>query len=208
MLDLPPLNIITILDLLGTLAFAISGVRMAAKNDFDLFGAYVIGLITAIGGGTTRDLLLNQTPFWMEDARYLIITGVALVFVLTFKRKLIKLGNTLFLFDTIGLGLFTVSGIEKSYSLGFPIWVCIIMGTITGSVGGVIRDVIINEVPLLFRKNFYAMASVIGGLAFFICLKIEVLSSFNFIISAASIILIRIIAVKFKLQLPIMRSVD
>jgi len=129
----------------------------------------MIGLVTAIGGGTTRDLLLDVTPFWLLDSRYFIITGVALLVVLLLKEKLFKWGNTLFLFDAIGLGLFTIVGISKSLEANLPIWFFIFMGTITGSLGGVFRDVLINEIPLLFRKDVYAFACILGGI--FFCLS-------------------------------------
>lgn len=122
-------NFTTVIDLLGTLAFAISGIRRASGKNIDWFGAYIIGLVTAIGGGTTRDVLLDVTPFWMQDAKYFICTGIALLATLLFKDKLWKWGSTLFVFDTIGLGLFTIVGISKSLEAGLAFWVCIIMGT-------------------------------------------------------------------------------
>jgi len=194
----------TALDLLGTFAFAISGIRWASGKNIDWFGAYVIGLVTAIGGGTTRDVLLDVRPFWMEDPKYLLITGVALALILIFKGRLFRWGNTLFLFDAIGLGLFTVTGISKTMEAGLPIWVCIIMGMITGSIGGVIRDIIINEVPLLFRKDLYAVACILGGIVYFACLHFQV--PYYDLIAALTVIMTRIIAVKFHLQLPLLRS--
>ena len=146
-------NFTVIIDFLGTFAFAISGIKLASGKKIDLLGAYLIGLVTAIGGGTIRDLLLDVTPFWILDSRYIIITGIALIAIIVLKEKLSKWGNTLFIFDAIGLGLFTIVGISKSYDANLSIWVCILMGTITGCLGGVMRDVLINEVPLLFRKD-------------------------------------------------------
>ncbi len=207
-MELIRINFITIIDLLGTFTFALSGIRMASRNHMDWFGAYIIGLVTAIGGGTTRDLLLGATPFWMEDERYVITTGVALVVALIFKQRLFKFGNTLFLFDAIGLGLYTVVGIVKSDQAGFPFWVCIFMGAITGSVGGVIRDIIINEIPLLFRKDLYAIACIIGGCVFFACKQFQLHENVIELITASSIILIRIMAVRFHLQLPLLKILD
>ncbi|MFA7155274.1 MAG: trimeric intracellular cation channel family protein, partial [Proteiniphilum sp.] len=157
---------VDIIEFLGTFAFAISGIRLASAKKFDLFGAFVIGFVTAIGGGTLRDLFINVTPFWMENPIYLWATLLALLFVIIFHNQLIRLNNTFFLFDSIGLGLFVVVGVEKSLALGFAPWVAVIMGTITGSVGGMIRDVLINEIPLIFRKEIYALACVIGGIVF------------------------------------------
>lgn len=202
------LNITLILDLLGTFAFAISGIRLASGKNIDLFGAYVIGLVTAIGGGTTRDLLLGVTPFWMEDASYILTTGIALLAIVMFREKLFRWGNTLFIFDAIGLGLFTITGISKSIESGLPMWVCIIMGTITGSVGGTIRDIIINEVPLLFRKDIYAIACIIGGIVYFVGYQFEALNPYDEAIAAFTVILIRIIAVKFHLHLPILKPLN
>ena len=153
-------SFINIIDYLGTFAFAISGIRLASAKRFDWFGAYVVGLVTAIGGGTTRDLLLGITPFWMQQPSYLIVTGIALLFVILFGKYIIRLNNTFFIFDAIGLGLFVVVGIDKSLESGFSYWIAIIMGMISGSVGGIIRDILINEVPLIFRKDIYALACV------------------------------------------------
>ena len=133
-----------ILDFVGSFAFAISGIRLASGRKFDVFGAYVVGLTTAVGGGTLRDLLLRQTPFWMVTPVYLICTGLAVLWVAAFGKKLIRQNNTWFLFDTIGLAVFTVSGMEKTFDLGFPWWTAIVMGTMTGAAGGIFRDVFIN----------------------------------------------------------------
>lgn len=197
----------TLLDLLGTFAFAVSGIRHASGRQIDWFGAYILGLVTAIGGGTLRDLLLDVTPFWMLDPKYFLTTGVALVSVLIFKERLLKLGSTLFLFDTIGLGLFTVVGITKSIDAGLPFWVCIIMGTITGTVGGVIRDVLLNQVPLLFRKDIYALACVAGGVIYFLCRYLNLPMGVTESIASLTVIVFRLIAVKFHLNLPHLQAI-
>ena len=190
------------LELIGTFAFAISGIRLAAAKDFDLFGAYVVGWVTAIGGGTIRDICLGMTPFWMLNGSYMVWTAVALVFVIVFRKHLIRLNNTFFIFDTIGLALFTVVGIEKTIECGFPFWVAILMGTITGSAGGIIRDIFINQIPLIFRKEIYAMASVVGGIVYYFCLQISPDSTIIQLVSASSVAFTRIIAVKFQIGLP------
>ena len=199
-------NFTVIIDFLGTFAFAISGIKLASGKNIDLLGAYLIGLVTAIGGGTIRDLLLDVTPFWMLDSRYIIITGIALLAIILLKEKLFKWGNTLFIFDAIGLGLFTIVGISKSYDANLSIWVCILMGTITGCLGGVMRDVLINEVPLLFRKDIYALTCILGGIIYFICLKLELQGFLPEIIGVLTVIAFRIIAVKFHLKLPVLSS--
>lgn len=202
------MNFINFVDYTGTFAFAISGIRLASAKRFDWFGAYVVGLVTAIGGGTARDLLLNVTPFWMQQPSYIIITGVALLSVIAFGKHLIRLNNTFFIFDAIGLGLFVVVGIERSIEAGFPFWVSIIMGMITGSVGGIIRDILINEVPLIFRKDIYALACVLGGIVFYVCTVIQLQPEITQILAAVSVILMRIIAVRFHLSLPVLKGHD
>lgn len=178
---------------------------MASGKQIDWFGAYMVGLATAIGGGTIRDLLLDVTPFWMLDSAYFIITGFALLIILLLKERVLKWRNTLFLFDTIGLGLFTIVGITKSIHAGLPIWVCIAMGTITGSLGGVIRDVLLNEVPLLLRKDIYALACVAGGLVYFGCIYLHFARSATELIAALVVILVRIIALKYHIHLPVLQ---
>ncbi len=191
-----------ILDFIGTLAFAISGTRLAAAKHFDLFGAYVVGVTTAIGGGTMRDVLLGTQPFWMTNAFYLICSGIAVVWVVLFRRHLVRQDNTWFLFDTIGLALFTVVGIEKTLAFGLPMWCAVIMGAMTGAAGGILRDVLINEVPLIFRKEIYALACVLGGIVFAICHKLGLDHNTTAVIAGSSVIIMRLLAVKYHLSLP------
>ena len=146
------------IEVLGTIAFAVSGIRLAAVKRFDWFGAYIVGFVTAIGGGTLRDLLLDAPVFWMQTWWYLAVTGLSLAFVISFRNHNWIKERTLFLFDTIGLALFVVIGIQKSLAYGFPMWVAVIMGVITGAFGGVVRDILINEEPLVFRKENYRVA--------------------------------------------------
>jgi len=193
---------VQILDFIGTFAFAISGIRLASAKRFDWFGAYVVGFVTAVGGGTLRDLLLDVTPGWMTDPIYLICTGVALLWVALFGRYLIHLNNTFFIFDSIGLALFTVVGMGKSLALEYPFWVAIIMGSMTGAAGGVFRDVFINEIPLIFRKEIYAMACVVGGLVYWICTSLGVDDYISQVSCGVVVFVTRILAVKYKICLP------
>ena len=195
---------VQILDFIGTFAFAISGIRLASAKRFDWFGAYVVGFVTAIGGGTIRDVLLGVTPGWMTDPIYLICTGLALLWVILFGKHLIHLHNTFFIFDSIGLALFTVVGVGKSIVLGYPFWVAIIMGSITGAAGGVIRDVFINEIPLIFRKVIYAMACVVGGTVYWMCDLVGVHSYGCQVAGGISVFVTRILAVKYNICLPIL----
>lgn len=208
------ITLVQVFDFVGTLAFAISGIRLASAKKFDLFGAYVVGVTTAIGGGTMRDMMLGVSPFWMTNKFYLICSAIALAWVIVFRKLLVRQDNTWFLFDTIGLALFTVTGIEKTITtIGpsgehFPFWTAIIMGTITGAGGGVLRDVFINEVPLIFRKEIYALACVIGGLAYYICHQLGLDSTLSAIICGLTVVLMRLLAVKYKLHLPIIKGED
>ncbi len=212
-LSLTDITITQVFDFVGTVAFAISGIRLASAKEFDLFGAYVVGVTTAIGGGTMRDLMLGLTPFWMTNSFYLICSAFALLWVIAFRRALVRQNNTWFIFDTIGLALFTVTGIEKTLSahpdgVVFPFWTAIVMGAITGAGGGVLRDVFINEVPLIFRKEFYALACVAGGLAYYACIHLHAPSAVSAIVCGVVVVATRLLAVKYKIGLPTLRPED
>ena len=198
------ITFLLIVEIIGTLAFAISGIRLAALKKFDWFGAFIVGLVTAIGGGTIRDLFLSTTPFWMLSYWYLIVTAMALGLVILFKRYLVRLDHTFFIFDTIGLALFVVIGIQKSLDFGFPMWVAIIMGTITGAFGGVLRDILINEEPLIFRKEVYATACLAGGLSYWLISHIGGSIVVQQISCAAIIIIVRVLSVIYNWSLPVL----
>ena len=190
-------------DYLGTLAFAISGIRLAAGKGLDWFGAYVVGFVTAVGGGTIRDILLDIKPFWLIQPSYLIITALGLIFTIIFRRQVVRLNHSLFVFDAIGLGLFVVVGVAKSYAAGFPWWVAVIMGTVTGSFGGLLRDVLINETPLIFRTDFYASACVLGSIIYVLMGRYSSLPiEWVQFISAISVFIFRVLAVVLHIQLP------
>lgn len=196
------------LDIIGTVAFAISGIRLSSAKHFDLFGAFIVGLVTAIGGGTFRDIMLGNEIFWMHDPIYLILTGLSLVWVMVFGKRLIRQNTTWFIFDTIGLAMFTVTGIEKTLGAegSYSFWVAIIMGSLTGAAGGVFRDVFMNEVPLIFRGEIYAMACVVGGILYWI------LWTFGYdhvtcgLACGAAVIVTRLLAVKYHINLPVLKG--
>lgn len=191
-----------VIEFIGTFAFALSGIRLASAKHFDVFGAWIVGMSTAIGGGTIRDLMLGVNPFWMTNSIYFICCGLAVFGVMAFGKYLIRQKNTLFIFDTIGLALFNVIGIEKTLNLGFPYWTAITMGCITGAAGGVIRDVFINEVPLIFRKEIYALACVAGGIIYAACSRWGMSVEINALLSSFMVIFIRVLAVKYHWILP------
>ena len=191
-----------VIEFLGTFAFAISGIRHAAEKTFDWFGGYVCGIAVAIGGGTIRDVMLGTTPFWMTSPFYMLCTALALVVVVVFSRWIERLQNAWFVFDTLGLALFTIAGIQKSIAFGQPYWVAIIMGCITGAAGGVIRDIMLVREPVIFHKEIYAMASVMGGLAYWLTIQLDNSVELSAIISFAVTCVIRFLAVRYHLSLP------
>jgi len=155
------------LDLLGTFVFTISGVTVALKKDFDLVGTVVMGIVTAIGGGTIRDIMIGKTPVgWLQDQNYLFVIAAAIAAAYIAQRAIMKLHRSFFLFDTIGIGLYTVLGIQKTLGQDLDPSVAVLMGVISACFGGVTRDVLANEIPLIFRKEIYAMACVCGGVTF------------------------------------------
>ena len=162
--------------------------------------------MTAIGGGTLRDILLDTTPFWMENGWYLAVTGISLAYVIMFRKQLVRLNSTFFFFDTIGLALFVVIGIQKTIAFGYPMWVAVVMGTITGAFGGVVRDILINEVPLIFRKDVYGTACIAGGLIYWIMIITGASPVIQQLTCAATVILIRLLAVKYNWSIPVLRN--
>ena len=200
--------IIHVIEILGTFAFAISGIRHAAAKNFDWFGGYVCGIAVAIGGGTIRDVMLGAMPFWMTTPVYLICTALALLTVAFFGKWMEPLKNAWFVFDTLGLALFTIAGIQKSIAFGQPFWVAIIMGCITGSAGGVIRDVLLNNEPVIFHREIYAMASIAGGLAYWMGIRLGMPLEMTAVVSFSITCLIRFLAVRYHISLPILRNYD
>lgn len=200
------IHFVDIIEFFGTCAFAISGIRMASAKSLDWFGALVVGFVTATGGGTLRDLLLGVTPFWMLNSVYVWCTIVALFFVVVFRKQLVHLNNTFLWFDSIGLGLFVVVGTEKTMTLGYPFWVVMIMATITGVVGGIIRDIMINEIPAIFKQEWYALTCIFGVVIYYIFDFFHVGVIFTQIFCALSVFIIRLIANHYKLGLPTLKS--
>ena len=192
-----------IIDILGTIAFAISGVLVAMNKKMDPFGILIIAFVTAVGGGTLRDILIGQTPVgWMKDMTFTYVILGSAVFAVLARNKINYLRTSLFLFDTIGIGLYTVIGVEKGLSADLHPIICIALGTISACFGGVIRDILCNEIPVIFRKEIYATACILGGFSYFLIRKLPIESDFVFIISGVIVILVRLLAVKFKITLP------
>ena len=193
-----------LLDVTGTLVFAISGALTAIYKKLDLFGVYCIAFVTALGGGTIRDVMIGRTPVgWMLDIDYVYIITIGFVLSIVFNHYLERLRISMFLFDTIGLGFFTLIGLEKGIEFGLSPVVCVILGTLTATFGGVIRDILCNEIPVLFRKEIYATLCIAGGILFFILQKLQVQGDFISLTVALFIISFRLIAFKYNWSLPI-----
>ena len=194
------------LEFIGTFAGAVSGVRLASAKRFDWFGASVIGGITALGGGTLRDVLMRVEPFWMADPFYIATTGLAILSVGLFGRRFISGQVTWFIFDTISISLFMMIGLQKAVIYGYGSWWCSIMlGVTTAVFGGILRDICINEVPLIFRKEIYAMACAAGGLLWYGLARCGVEAPYiRYIAAVLSIFALRALAIKYHLGVPVL----
>lgn len=197
-------NLFTILDVLGTVAFAISGALSAMNRRLDVFGIFCIAFVTAVGGGTLRDMLIGNTPVtWMQHTTYIYIIIIATAVAIVFRNQLDYVKKSLFLFDTIGLGIFTIIGVEVGISNQLSAIVSIALGAITGAFGGLIRDILCNEIPVIFRKeDIYVTPCLIGGLIFVVMHNYGINIDVCYIITSVTVIAIRIAAVKYHITLP------
>lgn len=202
------MSIIYIIDLIGTMVFAISGAMAAHRKGIDIFGATFMGFVTAIGGGSMRDVFLNVRPVWVEDGNYLIAIFVGVFISILANKQLYNFAKTLTLFDAIGIGFFTMVGTEKSLDYGSSGVAAIMLGMFSASLGGVIRDTLMNETPLILRKEIYASACLSGAILFVILHELKVDNGWNAFISATLVVVIRLISVKFNLSLPSVPTVE
>lgn len=197
------MSLIYILDLIGTFVFAISGTLAATEKRFDVFGAAVLAFVTAVGGGTIRDVMIGRTPVgWMQDLNYLYFILLAVPATFFFRNYIQQLRKTMFLFDTIGIGLFTILGLKTTLNIGLSPIIAVMMGTVSAVFGGVLRDVLSREVPLIFRKEIYATACLLGGIVYLFLSKTNLPDDWSIFITVMVVIGIRVVAVRKKLQLP------
>ncbi|PCH49566.1 MAG: hypothetical protein COC22_06400 [Flavobacteriaceae bacterium] len=197
------MEIFYILDILGTFVFAISGALVAMQKKFDPFGIFIIGFVTAVGGGTLRDILIGHQPIgWMQNMIYVYTIILAVILAILFRNKIKYLSKSLFLFDTIGLGIFTIIGTKVGINLNLNPIISIALGTMSGAFGGAIRDILCNEIPVIFRKEIYATACVFGGITFILLTHTQLPQNIIYFFTITMVIAIRIIAVKFHLSLP------
>ncbi|UNY98700.1 trimeric intracellular cation channel family protein [Zhouia spongiae] len=199
-----------IIDILGTIAFAISGVYAAMSKKLDPFGVFIIAFVTATGGGTIRDVIIGKTPvFWLINYTYMYVIVGAVIFAILFRKQLRYLRTSLFLFDTIGIGLYTVVGVEKGIEAGLHPFMCVVLGTITACFGGVVRDILCNEIPVIFEgREIYATACIAGGVSYFLFNELPIKSDIIFAAPIVIVIVIRLLAVRYKLALPAIENKD
>jgi len=196
------MSIIFILETAGTLVFAISGALTAAEKKFDLMGISIIAFVTALGGGTLRDLLIGATPVgWLNEPTLLVVISIGILLAFVFSKKLNSLRKTFFLFDSIGLGLFAIAGMQKAINFDIPPVYAILCGMITATFGGMLRDILCNEIPIIFRKEIYATAALCGAALYLLLGYTIVPREINYIVSIATVIIIRIVAVKYNIGL-------
>lgn len=196
-------EVVTIIDIIGVFVFAISGASTAMSNRLDPFGVFIVAFVTSVGGGTLRDTLIGRNPvFWMVDPIYVYVILGGALFAVVFRKKIGYLRRTLSLFDTIGLAIFTIIGIEIGVKYNLDPVISLSLGVMTGSFGGVIRDILVNEIPVVFHKEVYATASLVGGMFYMGGIFFGLDKFWNEIISITVIIAIRIVAVKYELALP------
>lgn len=192
-----------LLDIIGTMAFALSGALTAMNKRLDPFGILIIAFVTAVGGGTLRDVLIGRTPVgWMLNLNYVYVIFIGYILAILFRKRFDKLRKSLFLFDTVGLGVFTLIGLEKGISIGLHPIICTAMGTMTACFGGVIRDILCNEIPVIFRKEIYATICILGGIVFFMLKRGNFPDELIQLVTSLVIIIVRLLVVKFNWSLP------
>lgn len=196
-------NIFYWIDILGTAAFAISGALAAMEKKLDIFGIFIIAFITAVGGGTIRDVLIGSFPVgWMRSNNYVIVIFISAAVTMFFSKLIRNYEKPLMLFDSIGLGFFTVIGIQKGLAFGFsPGW-CVALGTITACFGGLIRDIVLNQIPHILQKEIYATACIAGGVIYFLLLKANIPQVVADAICIAVIVVVRLLATRHNWSLP------
>lgn len=197
------MDLLYTIDLIGVLVFATSGAMAAVDREIDVFGAAFTGFVTAIGGGSLRDVFLNTRPLWVDDRNYLLAILIGVIIAISTHRYLGKLRRTLFMFDAIGISFFTIVGLQKALDAESSEIAAVVLGMFSAVMGGVTRDTLMNDTPLIFRKEIYATACLAGAISYIVLAKFGVEENINAFISASIIFLIRIISVRFKLALPL-----
>lgn len=202
--------VLSIVDIIGTVSFAVSGVIVAIRNKLDLFGIFVLAMITASGGGIIRDIVVTRdVPVFFTNWKYFVAIIVTMAATCLLYRFIDRRMSMVILFDAIGLGVFTVTATYKAMEYGLPFLGVVFAGVITGIGGGIIRDILVSEIPLVFRSEIYAVPSMLGSILFYV-LYDRISLNLNTYICIMFILTIRMVSVKLKLNLPVInaRNVD
>ena len=200
-----PWSFLFIQYLIGTIVFAISGAIAARQHKMDIFGMFVLAFVTGVGGGTLRDVMIGSTPvFWMKQPIYVLMISVAVVIVAILKNQIDReyWKKGLLIFDAIGLGVFTVIGVQKGLDFGLHPLICVALGGVTGCFGGLIRDILRNEVPIILQKEVYVTASLVGGIIFILFRDAGFESNWIDVATVTTVIAIRMLTIKFNMHLP------
>ncbi len=196
------INYIYILDLIGTVVFAITGALAAKEHKMDVFGMFILAFVTGVGGGTLRDMMIGSTPvFWMKNPFYILMIVLGVVLPIIFK-KMSEWKKSILFFDAIGLGVFTVIGVEKGIDFGLHPVIAVALGAVTGCFGGLIRDILRNQIPAVLHKEIYATASLTGGIMFFVLNYLGFHSDLVAVLTAFIVFIIRVLALKYRWELP------
>lgn len=197
------MEITTVIDILGTIAFAISGALTAMRKKLDVFGILIIALVTSVGGGTLRDILIGKTPVgWMLNMTFVYVIFGATIVAILFRSYLKYVKRSLFLFDTIGIALYTIAGAQIATAVGLHPVVCVVLGTISACFGGVLRDILCNEIPVIFHKEIYATVCILGGSVYLLLVNSGLPQLWAMLIAGSIIIIVRTLAVVKQWSLP------
>ncbi len=193
------------LDLIGTAVFATAGVLSAGGKRMDLFGVVVVAMVSALGGGTLRDVILNANPvFWVNDPLYLYVAGLAALVTFYAATHVSRIPPAVFLVaDAMGLAVFTIIGASKAFDLGAPYLVVVIMGVMTGVAGGIMRDMLCAQIPLVLRREVYATACLVGGVMFVVLAQMKAPQSLLIPLPMAAVLAVRLAAIYWHLSLPV-----
>lgn len=196
-------QILNFISIVGSFTFAISGAIIAMRKRFDPFGVLIIGFVTAVGGGTLRDILIEErTVFWFVQTSYIYFALAGALFAIIFRSKLEHMNKPLLFFDAIGLGLYTITGVQIGLQFDLNTINCIILGVITGSFGGVIRDILVNEIPVIFKKEVYATVSIAGAVIYIVLQRLGMSNPLLQIVPIVFIIVARLLVIQYKISLP------
>lgn len=197
------IDILYLLDLFGVAVFAISGALAAGRKSLDLLGVVIIAVVTAVGGGTTRDLLLDRHPvFWIADPTYLLVIIIASLFTIWYTQYNDPPEKALLIADALGLAVFTVLGAQITQEVVSSKVIIVIMAAITGTVGGLIRDVLSNEIPLILKRDIYATAALAGATVYLLLQLTTLDPTLNIILGMLIVIGLRLAAIQWNLHLP------